>query len=136
MLVPHRREDAELGECRYTANELEKARVFVGLEPVLGDQFGCNGEFVRAHGSRTAKITLRGNFGIRVVQAKVSLTAQTLLGERDPFRLHAPNVFRRALELGQDFAEDRLRLILPAGSVEQEAVARARFGARIIVRHA
>src|SRR6516165_771240 len=48
--------------------------------------------------------------------------AQRLFGDRDPFRLHAADIFRGALELDQNLVEDRLRLVLPAGLVEQEAV--------------
>ena len=40
MLVPHRREDAELGQRRLAADQVEDALVLVGLEAVLGDQFG------------------------------------------------------------------------------------------------
>src|SRR5580704_6389059 len=49
MLVPHRRENAELGEARFAADELLKARVFVRLEAVLGDQFGGDGGLVGFH---------------------------------------------------------------------------------------
>ena len=47
MLVPHRREDAELGEGRLAADQVEDALVLVGLEAVLGDEFGgdAGGEF-------------------------------------------------------------------------------------------
>ena len=38
VLVPHRREDAELGERRLAADQLANALVFVGLEAVRGDQ--------------------------------------------------------------------------------------------------
>src|SRR4029079_15495057 len=38
MLVPHRRNDAELGEARIASDQLAKALVFVGLQPVLGDK--------------------------------------------------------------------------------------------------
>jgi hypothetical protein len=38
MLVPHGREDAELGEGRLTPDDLEDALVFVRAEPVGGDQ--------------------------------------------------------------------------------------------------
>ena len=50
VLVPHRRENAELGECRHAADELEDARVFVGLERVLGDKYRRDGGFVADHG--------------------------------------------------------------------------------------
>ena len=36
MLVPHGREDAELGECRRAADQIANALVFVALEPVRG----------------------------------------------------------------------------------------------------
>ena len=49
MLVPHGREDAELGERRLAADQLEDALVFVGLEPVLGDEFGGDGGFGADH---------------------------------------------------------------------------------------
>ena len=39
VLVPHRREDAELGEARLAADQVEDALVFVGLQPVRGDEF-------------------------------------------------------------------------------------------------
>ena len=40
MLVPHRRDDAELGEARRTADELDEARVFVRLQAMLdGERF-------------------------------------------------------------------------------------------------
>ena len=34
MLVPHRRYDAEFGEGRRPANQLDEPRIFVGFEPV------------------------------------------------------------------------------------------------------
>ncbi len=40
VLVPHRREDAELGKARGAADELAQARIFVGLEPVGRHQRG------------------------------------------------------------------------------------------------
>ena len=48
MLVPHRREDAELGEARLPADQVEDALVLVRLEAVLGDQLGGDGGFVSA----------------------------------------------------------------------------------------
>ena len=39
MLVPHGREDAELGEARLAADQVEDALVFVGLQPVRRDEF-------------------------------------------------------------------------------------------------
>src|SRR5580698_4333333 len=59
---------------------------------------------------------------------------QRLFGERNPLGLRPPDIFGGALELGQDLGEDRLRLGLPAGFIEQEAIADARFGAGIIAR--
>ena len=38
MLVPHRRENAEFGEARHAADQLDDACIFVRLEAVLGDQ--------------------------------------------------------------------------------------------------
>src|SRR5690606_14707010 len=38
MLVPHRREDAKLGEGRNPADDLKDALIFVGLQPVRGNQ--------------------------------------------------------------------------------------------------
>ena len=35
MLVPHRREDAELGECRRAAKQLKDALIFVWLQAVI-----------------------------------------------------------------------------------------------------
>ena len=40
MLVPHRREDAELGDGRLAADQLEDALVFVRLEAMFGNEFG------------------------------------------------------------------------------------------------
>src|SRR5580692_4275195 len=59
---------------------------------------------------------------------------QRLFGKRNPLGLRPPHIFGGALELSQDLGEDRLRLGLPAGFVEQKAVAHARFGAGIIGR--
>ncbi len=46
VLVPHRREDAELGEGRLPPDQLQDALIFVGLEPVGGNQFGGDLGFV------------------------------------------------------------------------------------------
>ena len=47
MLVPHRREDAELGEGRRAADQSRRgALIFVRLEAVLGDEFRGDGRFV------------------------------------------------------------------------------------------
>ncbi len=40
VLVPHRREDAELGEARRAADQIEDAGVLVGLEAMFGDELG------------------------------------------------------------------------------------------------
>jgi len=42
VLVPHRREDAELGVGRRPADEAENLLVFVGLEAVVGHELGRN----------------------------------------------------------------------------------------------
>ena len=49
MLVPHRRENAELGEGRRPSDQIEDALVFVGLEAVLGNQCGSDGGFIADH---------------------------------------------------------------------------------------
>ena len=38
VLVPHRRENAELGDRGFAADEIEDALILVGLEPMRGDQ--------------------------------------------------------------------------------------------------
>ena len=43
VLVPHGREDAELGQRRLAADQVEDALVLVRLEAVLGDQLGGDG---------------------------------------------------------------------------------------------
>jgi hypothetical protein len=50
MLVPHRRENAELRQRRLSADQFEDALILVGLEPVFGDQFGGDFGFVAKHG--------------------------------------------------------------------------------------
>ena len=60
MLVPHRREDAELGERRLAPDQLEDAFVLVGLEAVGGDEFG--GDFWLIHkGSALVRALHRKN---------------------------------------------------------------------------
>ena len=49
VLVPHGRENAELGEARPTADELQDALIFIGLEAVGGGQLRRDGGFSRAH---------------------------------------------------------------------------------------
>jgi hypothetical protein len=49
VLVPHRRENAELGEARFSTDQLEKAGVLVGLEAVLGNQRRRDLRFVGGH---------------------------------------------------------------------------------------
>jgi hypothetical protein len=46
MLVPHGRENTELGEGRCAANQFDDARVLVRLKAVLGNQLGSDGWFV------------------------------------------------------------------------------------------
>jgi hypothetical protein len=50
VLVPHRREDAELGEARGAADQAENALVLVRLEAVFGDEFRRDGGLVGFHG--------------------------------------------------------------------------------------
>jgi hypothetical protein len=40
MLVPHGAEDAEFGEGRLAPDDAQHAFVFVGLQPMRGDQLG------------------------------------------------------------------------------------------------
>jgi hypothetical protein len=49
VLVPHRREDAELGKARRAADELDQALIFIRLEAVLGDQVGRDLRLVGDH---------------------------------------------------------------------------------------
>ena len=52
MFVPHRREDAELGQVGRAANDPLDARVLVRAQPVLGDQCGRDRHVRhRAHGA-------------------------------------------------------------------------------------
>src|SRR4029077_18603345 len=50
MFVPHRRENTELGEAWCPAEKFDDALVFRWREPMLGNQFGGDGRFVRDHG--------------------------------------------------------------------------------------
>ena len=52
VLVPHRREDAELGEPRHPADQFQNALVFVRLEAVRSDEFGGDFGFVGNHAAR------------------------------------------------------------------------------------
>ena len=47
MLVPHGRENAELGEARRASDQLQDTLVFIRLEPVRRDQFGRDIWFCR-----------------------------------------------------------------------------------------
>ena len=49
VLVPHRREDAELGEGRLAPDQLQDALVFVRLEAVAGDEVGRDFGLVEGH---------------------------------------------------------------------------------------
>jgi hypothetical protein len=61
VLVPHGREDAELGEGRFTPDEIENALVFLGLEPVGGNQlFGDGNDVWNAHGGGRPSCPARG----------------------------------------------------------------------------
>ena len=46
VLVPHGREDAELGQRWLATNQRKDPLIFVGLQAVLGDEFGCHGNGV------------------------------------------------------------------------------------------
>jgi hypothetical protein len=48
MLVPHRREDAELGEARLPADQIEDALILLRLQAMLGDELGGDHWFGRA----------------------------------------------------------------------------------------
>ena len=49
MLVPHGREDAELGEARLAADQLQNALIFIRLQAVGGNQVGRDLDVVRDH---------------------------------------------------------------------------------------
>jgi hypothetical protein len=49
VLVPHGREDAELGESRRAPDKREEALILLGLEAVLGNQLRGDFGFVRGH---------------------------------------------------------------------------------------
>lgn len=49
VLVPHRRENPELGESRYPSDQLQDALILVRLQAMAGDEFGGDLGFV--HGS-------------------------------------------------------------------------------------
>ena len=48
MLVPHRRKDAQFGKCRHAPDDAQHARIFVGLQPMRGNQL--RGDFGFGHG--------------------------------------------------------------------------------------
>ena len=50
VLVPHRREDAELGEGRHAPDQFEDALILVRLQSVGGDKLGGDLRFVSLHG--------------------------------------------------------------------------------------
>ena len=54
VLVPHRRENPELGEGRHPPDQFQNALILVRLEPVGGDEFG--GDLGLVHGSLIRKI--------------------------------------------------------------------------------
>ena len=54
VLVPHRRENPELGEARHPPDQLEDALILVGLETVAGDEFG--GDLGLVHGCLNREI--------------------------------------------------------------------------------
>src|ERR1700748_2487105 len=58
MLVPHRRQDAELRERRLAADQLQDALVFVRLETVTGDEFRGDFRFVGNHAPALAMLTV------------------------------------------------------------------------------
>src|SRR5271157_2253751 len=49
VLVPHRRENAELGEGRHPPDQLQDPLILVRLQPVGGHEFGGDLRFVAAH---------------------------------------------------------------------------------------
>ena len=49
MLVPHRRDDAELSQARLAPEKREETLIFVGLEPMLGDELRRDGDIVLEH---------------------------------------------------------------------------------------
>src|SRR5690606_40893037 len=54
MLVPHGREDAEFGESRLPADQVENTLIFVRLQPMRGHQLVSDGDRVRvAHYAST-----------------------------------------------------------------------------------
>src|SRR6185436_20811449 len=54
VLVPHRRENPELGEARHPPDQLEDALILVGLETMAGDEFG--GDLGLVHGCLNREI--------------------------------------------------------------------------------
>ena len=50
MLVPHGGENAEFGQRRLAADQLQNTLIFIRLQTVLGDEFGgdCDGIFHQA----------------------------------------------------------------------------------------
>jgi hypothetical protein len=62
MLVPHGREDAELGIGRVAPDQLQDLAVFIGLEPVIGDHFAGDVDIVVEDGGAHGRF-LRGDNG-------------------------------------------------------------------------
>jgi len=59
VLVPHRREDAELGQRRLAPNQIEDALVLVGFQAVFGHQFGCDRGIIGNHCAPGASVRSR-----------------------------------------------------------------------------
>ncbi len=71
VLVPHRRENAELGECRLAADQIEDALVFIGLQAVRGNEFRGDRDGVgNGHGS--AGVLADNGFGPSLAQVMLS----------------------------------------------------------------
>lgn len=58
MLVPHGREDAELGESRRAAKKSEDLLIFVRLQAMRDDQVGSDGGF-RGVGQGTSGVGVK-----------------------------------------------------------------------------
>src|SRR5712675_2112211 len=101
VLVPHRRENPELGETRHPPNQLEDALIFVRLQPVAGDEFGGDLRLVHeALGQRRflirdigwgGKGLLGRNFGLSIALRALYALSGFARGDASDLRLKPSN---------------------------------------------
>ena len=92
VLVPHRREDAKLGEGRFSPDQGEDLVVFFRLEAMFGDQFGGNLYGIGNHAAASSRLSNSGRPSVPPSSGSIRSSGWGIMPSTLPASLRMPAI--------------------------------------------